>query len=715
MDYFSELRKKVSEYLTDEEVRRVHEAFLLGEKAHSSQKRLTGEPYITHPIAVACILCDMRMDVETIIAALLHDVIEDTSVDKQTLENQFGPQVAELVDGVSKLTQIKFESRAEAQAENFRKMILAVAKDLRVILIKLADRLHNMRTLEALPSEKVRRIALETLEIYSPIANRLGMHGLRIEFEDLGFASLYPVRYSVLKKAVNKARGNRKEILSVIQKALEECLHQPEKPTCEIIGRQKHIYSIYKKMRNKNIPFIEIMDVYAFRIIVDDIDSCYRILGAVHNLFKPVPERFKDYIAISKANGYQSLHTTLFGPYGVPIEIQIRTREMDYLAENGIAAHWLYKSNNIPINKAHIRAQEWLKRVVEMQSKTGSSIEFIENVKIDLFPDEVYVFTPKGSILELPNGASAVDFAYAIHTDIGNTCVAAKINRRIAPLSTQLINGQTVEIITSPGAQPNPAWLNFVITGKARSSIKHFLKRQRTTESIELGKRLIERALDTMHLNLDNIPQQSIDHVLHESNYKAADELFEAAGLGHQVPLIVARRLAHCDNASIEEAQQEKILAVEKLSKKPLLIKGTEGMAISFAACCRPVPGDIIVGILEAGRGITVHTEHCEKIKISKHSDPYIFLSWEDTIKGDFPVDLMIETLNRRGILAGLAIVISDANANIENIEVCRSDGDYSTIQLTLTVQNRLHIAQVIRRIRSMQHVTKVYRNRSGR
>ncbi len=539
------------------------------------------------------------------------------------------------------------------------------------------------------------------------------MHNLRIEFEELGFAALYPMRYNVLSQAVNNARGNRKEILGVIQKALTECLHQPGRPVCEIKGRQKHIYSIYKKMRNKNLPFSEIMDVYAFRIIVEDIDSCYRVLGAVHNLYKPVPERFKDYIAISKANGYQSLHTTLFGPYGVPIEVQIRSREMEYLAENGIAAHWLYKSDGIPINKAHIRAHEWLKRIVEMQSKTGNSLEFIENVKIDLFPDEVYVFTPKGNILELPNKASVVDFAYAIHTDIGNSCVAAKINRRITPLSTQLVNGQTVEIITSPGAQPNPAWLNFVITGKARSSIKHFLKRQRTVEFIDLGQRLIERALDTMQLTLTKIPKKNIRSVLKESHYETLDELFEATGLGHQVPLIVARRLAYCNTSAVTATQQEKLLAIERLATTPLAIKGTEGMAVSFATCCRPVPGDIIVGMLEAGLGITVHTEYCKNIKISKHADPYIFLSWEDTINSEFLVDLMIETLNRRGILAGLAVTIADADANIENIEVCWSDGEYSMIQLTLGVQNRSHVAQIIRRIRSLPYVNKVYRNRS--
>ena len=712
MDYFGELEKKTSRYLTASQVKKMHKAYLLGESAHSGQVRVTGEPYITHPVAVACILADICMDCETIMAALLHDVIEDTNIDRETLEQEFGEPVAELVEGVSKLTQIKFESRAEAQAENFRKMILAVAKDLRVILVKMADRLHNMRTLDALAADKRRRIALETLEIYSPIANRLGMHGFRIEFEDLGFSALYPTRYRVIKNAVNAARGNRKEILSVIQKSIEECLDQKGRPKCSIAGREKHLYSIYKKMRNKNIPFAEIMDVYAFRIITEDIDSCYRVLGAVHNLYKPVPERFKDYIAISKANGYQSLHTTLFGPYGVPIEIQIRSNKMDQVAGSGIAAHWLYKTDDTVKNNAHVRAQEWLKRVVEMQKSTGNSLEFIENVKIDLFPDEVYVFTPKGNILELPNGASAVDFAYAIHTDIGDTCVAAKINRRIAPLSTQLVNGQTVEIITSPGAQPNPAWLNFVITGKARSSIKHFLKKQRTAESMALGKRLIERALETMQIGLDDIPQKNIRQVLKESNYQTLDELFEATGLGNQVPLIIARRLGCLEKTEIAVEAQEKLSVSESLSQKPLMVKGTEGMAINFASCCHPIPGDIIVGVLEAGRGITVHAEHCQQIKVAKHSDPYIFLSWEDTIQGDFDVDLIVETLNRRGVLAELAMTISATEANIENIGVHDSDGSYSFIELTISIRNRQHLANVMRRVRSMKNVSKVYRKK---
>lgn len=588
MAYFAPLRKKLEAYLEPTQIETIYRAYLLAEKAHQPQVRNTGEPYITHPVAVACVLADMHMDPESIMAGLLHDVLEDTEVDKQTLEKQFGMQVAELVDGVSKLTQITFESRAEAQAENFRKMVLAMAKDLRVIVVKLADRLHNMRTLDALRIDKRKRIALETLEIYAPIANRLGMHNFRIEYEDLGFSALYPMRYRVLQEVVTKARGNRREILSVIEKSLRAALDNANIAVIKLWGREKHLYSIYKKMRNKRIPFSEIMDVYAFRIITDSVDQCYRVLGAVHNLYKPVPERFKDYIAIPKANGYQSLHTTLFGPYGVPIEIQIRTEAMNVMAESGIASHWLYKTDENAEegteNKAHIKAQQWLTKLLEMQQSTGNSLEFIENVKIDLFPDEVYVFTPKGNILELPNGACVVDFAYAIHTDIGDTCVAAKIDRRLAPLSTQLSNGQTVEIITANTARPNPAWLNFVITGKARSAIKHYLKHQRQAESIALGRRLLDRALGTLGLTLAQIPGENIQAVLHESNYASFEELLVATGLGNLSPLIVARRLAFVVKAEIEQEEKEKKDATIALSQAPLLIKGSEGMVIRSAA-----------------------------------------------------------------------------------------------------------------------------------
>ncbi len=710
MGYFAELRIALADYLDNAQIDTIYEAFLFGEKAHRHQERLTGEPYITHPVAVATILAKMRLDADSIMAAILHDVIEDTEVEKTKIARKFGKDVAELVDGVSKLTQIKFESRAEAQAENFRKMVLAMSKDLRVIIVKLADRLHNMRTLDALPLAKRRRISLETLEIYSPIANRLGMHNFRTEFEDLGFKNLYPMRYRVLTDAVQKARGNRKEIMSVIEKALRESLTQKNIPACKIYGREKHLYSIYKKMHNKSVPFSEIMDVYAFRLTVDNVDTCYRVLGTVHNLYKPVPERFKDYIAIPKANGYQSLHTTLFGPYGVPIEIQIRTTDMDCRAESGIASHWLYKTDSQAANVSHIRAQEWMKNLLELQKSAGSSLEFIENVKIDLFPDEVYVFTPKGNILELPNGACAADFAFAIHTDIGNTCVAAKIDRRIAPLSTVLANGQTVEIITSPHAKPNPAWLNFSITGKARAAIKHFLKKQQRAESIVLGKRLLARALSTMSLSLEELSKSNVDNVLHESGFKELDDLFEATGLGTQVPLIVARRLAFSGKDEQSQADAEKRDAQETLSRQPLLIEGTEGMAVRFAKCCHPIPGDTILGVLEAGRGIMVHTEDCQQIIRERQTDKCIYLSWEGSISGDFQVPVDIQTINERGVLANLAMAVADAEANIDDISVDESDGRYSLVRLIVSVKDRDHLARVVRKIRTVRAVSKIAR-----
>lgn len=710
MGYFAELRIALADYLDNSQIDKIYEVFLFGEKAHQDQERLTGEPYITHPVAVATILAKMRLDPESIMAAILHDVIEDTDVEKTKLSRKFGKNVAELVDGVSKLTQIKFESRAEAQAENFRKMVLAMSKDLRVIIVKLADRLHNMRTLDALPLAKRRRISLETLEIYSPIANRLGMHNFRVEFENLGFKNLYPMRYRVLTDAVQKARGNRKEIMSVIETALKESLAKKNIPACKIYGREKHLYSIYKKMHNKSVPFSEIMDVYAFRLTVDNVDLCYRVLGAVHNLYKPVPERFKDYIAIPKANGYQSLHTTLFGPYGVPIEIQIRTTEMDCRAESGIASHWLYKADPSAANVSHIRAQEWMKNLLELQKSTGSSLEFIENVKIDLFPDEVYVFTPKGNILELPNGACAADFAFAIHTDIGDTCVAAKIDRRIAPLSTVLANGQTVEIITSPHAKPNPAWLNFVITGKARAAIKHFLKKQQKDESIALGRRLLNRALSTMSLSLDELSQDNIDKVLKESNFEVLDELLEATGLGTQVPLIVARRLAFSKKDERTQEDAEKCYAQETLSRQPLMIEGTEGMAVRFAQCCHPIPGDTILGVLEAGRGIMVHVEECKKITRIRQTDKCIYLSWEGKTQGDFQVPVEIQTINERGVLANLAMAVADAEANIDDISVDESDGRYSLVRLLVGVRDRNHLAKVMRRIRTVRSVSKINR-----
>ena len=709
---FAPLQEALLRYLDEEQVQEIYQAFLLAQKAHKGQKRRSGKPYITHPIAVAMILCEMRMDPESIMAALLHDVIEDTDIDKLTLATQFGKEVAELVDGVSKLTQISFESVEEAQAENFRKMVLAMAQDVRVILVKLADRLHNMRTIQALPLYKRRRIALETLEIYAPIANRLGMYDFCLEFEDLGFATLYPMRHRVLQEAVRRSRGNRKEIMSVIESTLEKCLSQGDMPPCKVWGREKHLYSIYKKMRNKGTLFSNIMDVYAFRILVDTVDTCYRVLGAVHALYKPVPARFKDYIAIPKANGYQSLHTTLFGPYGVPIEIQIRTEEMQQTAQNGIAAHWLYKSDSTLTSEAQLRTQEWLKGLVDMQ-KTTDSLEFIENVKIDLFPDEVYVFTPKGKILELPAGACVVDFAYAIHTDVGNCCVAAKVDRRLAPLSTQLSNGQNVEVIISPHARPNPAWLNFVVTGKARSKIRHYLRHQQRHESIALGRRLLERALSTLALSLKDIAPETLAQVLEESDFAHVDDLLEATGLGHQVPLVVARRLA-CKVQGEQGAEAaEKRLATQALSHKPLLIHGTEGMVVSFGECCRPIPGDPIVGIFEAGIGIMAHREHCLKVDaVRPDSEKWVYLSWEETVSGDFLVDLTAEVRNERGVLAAIAMVIADAGSNISQVDVREWDGGYSTMRLTLNIVNRRQLAKVLRRLKGLSGVNRVVRGK---
>jgi guanosine-3',5'-bis(diphosphate) 3'-pyrophosphohydrolase len=703
---FETLKQELTEYLSDAEISTVEQAYALATEAHEGQKRHTGEPYITHPVAVATILAGMRMDPPTIIAAILHDVIEDTYVEKQDLIDQFGKEVADLVDGVTKLTQINFESQAQAQAENFRKMVMAMARDIRVILVKLADRLHNMRTIGCLPPKKRRRIAIETLEIFAPIANRLGMHAFRVEFEELGFAALYPMRYRILKEAVRKSRRNRQEIMELIDTDMRKSLKNANTPNWKIMGREKHLYSIYKKMRDKHLPFSEIMDVYGFRAIVDKMDTCYRVLGVLHNLYKPLAQRFKDYIAIPKANGYQSLHTTLFGPYGVPIEVQIRTEEMAKMAENGIAAHWLYKSEKALFDDAQVRAQEWLKGVLEMHKSSRNSLEFIENVKIDLFPDEVYVFTPKGNILELPSGATPVDYAYAIHSDIGNTCVAAKLDRRLVPLSTPLTSGQQVEIVTAPGARPNPAWLNFVVTGKARSNIRHFLKKQQREESIELGKRLLEKTLESNNMIFGEIPPAEVDAVIETYSLGSVNNLFEEIGLGNRSALLVAKQFAKVNHSP-------KAPLVDTSATKPLSIKGTEGIVVTYAKCCRPIPGDTIGGTVEKGHGLFVHVEQCPNLEnFRQNPDRYVSLRWEDKVYGDFPVDLRVEILNQRGSLARLALAISDSESNIENINAEEFDGRYFSVSLTVTVRDRVHLAKVLRKIRGAKNVIRVTRNK---
>jgi len=700
----AEFKEKLR-YLDADQVEQIICAYYYAEKAHEGQFRRSGDPYITHPLAVCQILALMHMDHQSLIAALLHDVIEDTPVSKEALAESFGETIAELVDGVSKIGAIKFESRAEQQAENFRKMILAMTEDIRVILVKLADRLHNMRTLGIMHPQKRRRIATETLEIYSPIANRLGMYDFRIELEDLCFKSLYPMRAARIKKALIQAHGNRKDVVTQIQEAITHSL-QRDNLQCHVIGREKHLFSIYDKMRTQHKSFHQIMDVYGFRIIVDSVDTCYRALGAVHNLYKPIPGRFKDYIAIPKANGYQSLHTTLKGMRGVPIEIQIRTEEMEGMANNGIAAHWLYKSDKDPTGGAQDRAQEWLKGLLEMQQRAGNSLEFIENVKIDLFPDEVYVFTPKGNILELPSGATPVDFAYAVHTDIGNSCVAARIDHRLVPLSTPILSGQTIRIISAPGARPNPAWLSFVITAKARSNIRHILKNQRRSESVELGQRLLDKALSSFELTFDDIPSQSLSQALQETAFATLDDLLEDIGLGNQMAQIVARRLI--SQQEIQDGQTPNTPA-------PLIIRGTEGMVINFAKCCRPIPGDEVIGHLSAGRGIVVHRDDCKNIvnEMKDNPEKCASVQWANQVEGEYPIELRVELENERGVLAILASSLAQTDTNIETISLQEKDAHLSVVNLRIAVIGRVHLANVIRKIRKLKAVNKITRVRN--
>ncbi len=693
------LADRLSSYLGPEQVNLVRRAYFYAEQAHDGQRRRSGEAYVTHPLAVANILADMHMDHQSLMAAMLHDVIEDTGIPKEALTAQFGETVADLVDGVSKLTQMNFETKAEAQAENFQKMAMAMARDIRVILVKLADRLHNMRTLEVLAGEKRRRIAKETLEIYAPIANRLGMHTMRVEFEDLGFKAMHPMRSERIRAAVRRARGNRNEIVEKIEQSLIHCLER-EGLQGDVLGREKHLYSIYKKMRGKRKAFHEIMDVYAFRIVVDKADTCYRVLGAVHSLYKPLPGRFKDYIAIPKANGYQSLHTTLFGMHGVPIEIQIRTREMEEMANNGIAAHWLYKSSDDDSPKGtHARARQWVKGVLEMQQRAGNSLEFIESVKIDLFPDEVYVFTPKGRIMELPKGSTAVDFAYAVHTDVGNTCIACRVNRRLAPLSQALESGSTVEIVTAPGARPNPAWLNFVVTGKARTHIRHALKLQRRSESINLGERLLNKALTGFETNLDAISPERIRAVLAEYQMEVIEDLLEDIGLGNRMAYVIARRLLASDDEELPSDEGS------------LAIRGTEGLVLNYAKCCTPIPGDPIVGHLSAGKGMVVHMDTCRNISEVRHNpDRCIPLSWSKDVTGEFNVELRVELEHQRGLIALLAGSVNAADGNIEKIGMDERDGRISVVQLVVSVHDRVHLARVIRKLRTIQGVIRITR-----
>ncbi|MFP5441863.1 MAG: bifunctional GTP diphosphokinase/guanosine-3',5'-bis pyrophosphate 3'-pyrophosphohydrolase [Gammaproteobacteria bacterium] len=697
------LSKRLESYLPDEQVGLVRRAYHFARDAHEGQYRKDGDPYISHPLAVAGILTDMHMDSQSLSAALLHDVLEDCGVAKERLSDEFGSDVADLVDGVSKITLIEFPTRQEQQAENLRKMILAMTKDIRVILVKLADRLHNMRTLHSLPPAKRKRIAQETLDIFAPIANRLGMNNIRTEFEDLAFAAIYPMRARHISRAVKQVRGNRREVVTKLKETMEQLL-KAEGINARIMGREKHLYSIYCKMREQKKSFDEIMDFYGFRIIVDNVDSCYRVLGIMHNYFKPIPGRFKDYIAIPKANGYQSLHTTLKSHGGVPIEVQIRTEDMENMANNGIAAHWLYKGEEEGQRESgpQARARQWMKGLLDIQKQVGNSVEFIENVKIDLFPDEVYIFTPKGDIMELPAGATPVDFAYAVHTSVGNSCVSARIDHRMVPLSTPLQSGQTVEVITAPGAVPSPAWLNFVVTSKARTYIRNFLKTQRKSESVALGQRLLEQSLGEYNVLINDLPIERVVSELAHSGYAHLDDLLEDIGMGNRAAPLVARQLAAVDHLGNNH------------DGKPLAIRGTEGMVVGYAKCCYPLPGDEIVGHLSAGRGLVVHRHTCRNVENELRDNPErcMALRWEKKVQGDFPVELRVELGNRRGALATLATIIAENDSNIDSINIIEKDAQMGVVAIMISVHDRVHLARIIKRLRRVPGVGRISRGK---
>ncbi|MDO8313018.1 MAG: bifunctional (p)ppGpp synthetase/guanosine-3',5'-bis(diphosphate) 3'-pyrophosphohydrolase [Sideroxyarcus sp.] len=692
------LLQEVSAYLKSEDVAQIQAALDFSRSAHAGQLRQSGAPYVSHPIAVARILTPLHLDVHAITAALLHDVVEDTDVTTAQIAEQFGKPVADLVDGLSKIDKLQFETKEDAQAENFRKMLMAMARDVRIILIKLADRLHNMRTLNSVSKEKSVRIARETMDIYAPIANRLGLNTLYQELEDLSFKYLHPNRYSVLSKALKVARGNRREVVSKILEAIGQRLDENH-IKAEVKGREKHLYGIYQKMQTKSLAFAQVLDIYGFRILVDDIPSCYLALGVLHGLYKPFPGKFKDYIAIPKANGYQSLHTALFGPFGTPIEVQIRTHEMNKLAESGVASHWLYKSSESLINELHQKTHQWLQSLLESLAQSGDSVEFLEHLKVDLFPDEVYVFSPKGKIFAMPRGATAVDFAYAVHTDIGNCCVASKVNSELVPLRTELHNGDRVEIITAPHAHPNPAWLGYVVTSKARSEIRHALKTMHLNESAKLGERLLSQAFNALGLKLQDMDEARWEKLLKETGAKSQLDIFADIGLGRRLNMVVARQLASNGDTVLNDT----------LGNAVVTIQGTEGMAVQFAKCCRPIPGDPIIGVIKSGQGLVIHTHDCPSLRRGRSGEQWLDVVWDKQITRPFDVSIKLIVANRRGVLAKVASAIAEADSNIENVNFS-NEGEYTAIYFTLQVNHRIHLANIMRNLRRISEVVRIIR-----
>ncbi|TXK62512.1 bifunctional (p)ppGpp synthetase/guanosine-3',5'-bis(diphosphate) 3'-pyrophosphohydrolase [Alkalisalibacterium limincola] len=702
--YYRDLERRLSEYLSADHVAKVRRAFEIGADAHEGQARRSGEPYITHPVAVAGILAELRMDWETLAAAILHDALEDTPLPREVISGEFGEPVAELVDGVTKLDKVRFRSRQEAAAESFRKMLLAMALDLRVILIKLADRLHNMRTLDAMRPESRRRIARETLEIYAPIAQRLGMNKIKSELQDHGFRSLHPWRYEVVSKRIASQPVVRRESMTKLEVQLSHKLAS-EGLKHRLIGRVKSPWSIYSKMRNEHKSFDQVMDVFGFRVVVEKVSDCYLGLGAVHGLYKPVDARFRDFIAIPKLNGYQSLHTVLFGPYGSPVEVQLRTEEMDLIAERGIAAHWMYKSGSSASSSAQNRAHDWVRGLLESQQDAGSSIEFLENVKVDLFPDEVYLFTPQGDILSLPRNATVLDFAYAVHTDVGNHAVAARVDKKLVPLRSQLSSGQTVEIITAPSAAPGPQWLEYVVTSKARTAIRHHLKRLEHEDAVKLGHRMLDRALEALDTSLDRVPSARFERYLGEQRYRRMEDLLADIALGNRMPAQVAQVLSAEGSATPAQPYGG------GMASEQILITGTERGVLSFAGCCHPIPGDDIMGYLTTGKGVVVHRLECRNVsEYRKSPDRWVPIGWDRQVEGDYKVALIIEVENRPGVLAQVAAAVAESDSNIDSVEYRERDVSMAVLHFMIEVRHRKHLADVIRRLRRLSVLHGVQR-----
>lgn len=704
----SALTTRLQQYIKQDDIEAIWESYRFAYVAHDGVIRKSGEPYITHPVAVACILAELHLDVPTIKAALLHDVVEDTPITTEQIRQSFGDKVAEVVDGLTKLEKVEFENAHQAQAENFRKMLLAMSQDVRVILVKLADRLHNMQTLDAMRPEKKKRIAKETIDIYAPIANRLGLNAIYKELEDLSFKYLYPMRYRAISKAIKAARGNRKEVIVKIQDAIAEKLAEMG-IEAEVSGREKHLYSVYKKMTAKGAGFSQIYDIYGFRIIVKDFQNCYFALGALHALYKPIPSKFKDYIAIPKTNGYQSLHTTLFGPFGTPIEVQVRSRDMHSIARAGVAAHWIYKATDEELTELQKQTHRWLNRLLDIQNESTDSLDFLEHFKVDLFPDEVYVFTPKGNIISLPKGATAVDFAYVIHSDVGNCCVAVRINQELAPLRTELHNGDHVEIITGVLEKPNPAWLNYVVTGRARAHIRHFLKSQESEESSHMGERLLNQALRALHAEPDQITEAHWQKLIRDYDVDDKATILTDIGLGKRQSVMVAHQLLALTDDHIAMHSQEPVQTLDTIT-----IRGTEGMVVRFGRCCRPIPGDPILGYINKDKGLMIHAHDCVSVNRFKlDPDKWLDVDWEPESGRLFKTNLTVLVLNERGMLAKIAASIADADSNIDNVSVAEGDGSsYSSVTFTVQVKNRIHLADLIRDLRKVPNVVRINRTK---